>query len=68
MVAREDAVFRSELGRPDGLADPDVYVLAPGCGTGAYLVEVLKSINGTLQAQEGEGLVAPAPSLSSLQF
>ena len=27
---------------PDGLADPHVYVLDPCCGTGAYLVEVLR--------------------------
>jgi hypothetical protein len=27
MVARVDAVLRDELGRPDGLADPNVYVL-----------------------------------------
>ncbi len=66
MVARVDAVLRSELGRPDGLADPHVYVLDPCCGTGAYLVEVLKSINATLQAQGGDGLVAHKVKLAAL--
>ena len=32
-----------ELGRPAGLADPQVYVLDPCCGTGAFLVEVAQS-------------------------
>ena len=51
MVARVDKVLREELGIADGLADPRVYVLDPCCGTGAYLVEVLKNINATLKAK-----------------
>ena len=39
-VARVDTVLREELDLPDGLADPNVVVLDPCCGTGAYLVEV----------------------------
>ena len=41
-VARVDTVLREELDLPDGLADPNVVVLDPCCGTGAYLVEVLR--------------------------
>lgn len=41
MVERVDTVLRTELGLASGLADPNVYVLDPACGTGAYLVEVL---------------------------
>jgi hypothetical protein len=66
MVARVDAVLRQELDIPDGLADPRVYVLDPCCGTGAYLVEVLKSISATLQAQGGNGLVAHKVKLAAL--
>jgi hypothetical protein len=66
MVARVDAVLRQELDIPDGLADPRVYVLDPCCGTGAYLVEVLKSINATLQAQGGDGLLAHKVKLAAL--
>jgi hypothetical protein len=58
MVARIDTVLREELEIPDGLADPRVYVLDPCCGTGAYLVEVLKRINATLQGKGGDALVA----------
>jgi len=43
-VARVDAALREELGILNGLADPRVFVLDPCCGTGAYLVEVLRHI------------------------
>ncbi|MBM4276232.1 MAG: DNA methyltransferase, partial [Deltaproteobacteria bacterium] len=66
MVARVDAVLRQELDIPDGLADPRVYVLDPCCGTGAYLVEVSKSIHATLQAQGGNGLMAHKVKLAAL--
>ncbi|MBA3943929.1 MAG: N-6 DNA methylase [Herpetosiphonaceae bacterium] len=58
MVARVDTALREELGIADGLADPQVYVLDPCCGTGAYLVEVLRRIEGTLRAQGDDALVA----------
>ncbi len=58
MVARVDTVLREELDRPDGLASPDVYVLDPCCGTGAYLVEVLKRIAATLRAKGEDALAA----------
>jgi hypothetical protein len=57
-VARVDAVLREELDIPDGLADPNVYVLDPCCGTGAYLRFVLAKIEETLRAKGGDALVA----------
>ena len=36
MVARVDAVLQSELGVAAGLADPNVYILDPCCGTGFF--------------------------------
>ena len=54
MVGRVDRLLRERFGRPDGLADKDVYVLDPCCGTGAFLVEVLETIRRTLTAK-GEG-------------
>ena len=54
MVARVDQVLKSDFNKPDGLADEDVYVLDPCCGTGAYLVETLSVIAATL-AEQGEG-------------
>ncbi|MFY9234446.1 MAG: type ISP restriction/modification enzyme [Fimbriimonadaceae bacterium] len=44
MVARVDHILRTELNEPDGLASPNVLVLDPCCGTGAYLVECLNVI------------------------
>lgn len=65
MVARVDTVLREELHVTDGLANESVYVLDPCCGTGAYLVEVLRRIEATLKgrgedALAGEGLKGAA--------
>jgi hypothetical protein len=57
-VARVDTVLREELGLPDGLADPNVIVLDPCCGTATYLVEVLHKIAETLREKGGDALVA----------
>jgi hypothetical protein len=57
MVARVDTVLRKDLGRPDGLADQDVYILDPCCGTGAYLVEVLRTIATTLKDRGEDALL-----------
>ncbi len=62
-VARVDAALRDKdgLNIPDGLADPRVFVLDPCCGTGAYVVEVLRKIGETLSARgEGDALNAEA--------
>lgn len=56
MVARVDTVLREELGIADGLADESVYILDPCCGTGAFLVEVLKRINQTLTEKSQDAL------------
>jgi hypothetical protein len=58
MVARVDTVLREELGVADGLADKQVYVLDPCCGTGSYLVEVLKRIHATLEKKGKDALTA----------
>ncbi|MCI0429419.1 MAG: N-6 DNA methylase [Rhodospirillales bacterium] len=57
MVERVDRVLRSELGITDGLADPRVLILDPCCGTGSYLVEVLKRIERTLREKGDDALV-----------
>ena len=55
-VARVDAILRNELKIEDGLAASNVYVLDPCCGTGAYLVEVLKKIAADLKEKHGPAL------------
>ncbi len=56
-VARVDTVLREELDLPDGLADPNVIVLDPCCGTGAYLLEVLRCIEQTSREKHDDALV-----------
>ena len=58
MVERVDTVLREELRLPDGLANKNVYVLDPCCGTGSYLVEVLDRIHRTLRARGEDALTA----------
>lgn len=58
MVARVDTVLREELNIADGLADSNVFVLDPCCGTGSYLVEVLRHIYQTLKAKGEDALLA----------
>jgi hypothetical protein len=57
MVARVDAVLREDLDRPDGLADEEVFVLDPCCGTGAYLVEVLRAVADRLKERGEDALL-----------
>ena len=58
MVARIDRLLREQLKLPNGLADPSVFVLDPCCGTGAFLVEVLRHIEATLKENGGDALTA----------
>lgn len=57
-VERVDRVLREELEIPDGLADDNVVILDPCCGTGAYLIETLKRIHKTLEEKDGGALTA----------
>lgn len=56
MVARVDAALRDELGIAAGLADPRVTVLDPCCGTGAYLVSIMRLVYARLAEQVGPAL------------
>ena len=58
MVTRVDRVLKNELGIADGLADEQVYILDPCCGTGAYLVEALNCVARTLKAKNDDALTA----------
>lgn len=67
MVARVDTVLREELGIADGLADESVVVLDPCCGTGAYLVEVLRKIDETLTAKGTDALTRQDVKRAAMQ-
>src|SRR4051812_19595642 len=53
-VRKVDRLLREELGCDRGFADERVIVLDPCCGTGAYLIEVLRCVAEQLES-EGAG-------------
>lgn len=58
MVERVDRALRDDLGIAAGLADPDVLVLDPSCGTGAFLLAVLERIATTIKEQGEDATLA----------
>lgn len=58
MVDRADTILKEELNIKNGFADSRVYVLDPGCGTGSYIVEILRRIARNLGERVGDALVA----------
>jgi hypothetical protein len=67
MVERVDSVLRSKLGIADGLADQSVVVLDPCCGTGSYVVEVLRRIEKTLIDKGKTALTANAVKKAAIE-
>ena len=49
-------MLKEEFDRPDGLADPGVYILDPACGTSTFLFEVIKHIYEHLQGKGQAGV------------
>jgi Type ISP C-terminal specificity domain/N-6 DNA Methylase len=58
IVERVDRALREDLGFHAGLADPNVLVLDPCCGTGGFLIAVLDRIRRTLVEQGEDNLVS----------
>lgn len=58
MVGRVERALVEDLGIADGLADPNVWVLDPCCGTGSYLIAVLKRIAERLRETTDPAFVA----------
>lgn len=56
-VRRVHHILKKELKRPRGLADPEVVVLDPCCGTGAYLLEVARCIAEEAKADGDEAAI-----------
>jgi predicted helicase len=48
IVRAIDHTLKTEFNRPEGLADRDVYILDPACGTSTFLYEIVKHIHGHL--------------------
>lgn len=56
-VRRINHILKTDLNKPRGLADPDVVVLDPCCGTGAYLLEVARCIAEDLRRAGDEDVL-----------
>ncbi|MER9682450.1 N-6 DNA methylase [Mesorhizobium sp. M0184] len=56
-VRRVHHILKTELNLPRGLANPDVVVLDPCCGTGAYLLEVARCIADEAKADGDESAI-----------
>jgi hypothetical protein len=56
-VRTVDRLLREELGCERGFADEKVTVLDPCCGTGAYLIEVMKCVAEQLEFEGSEALM-----------
>lgn len=56
-VRRVHQLLKAELGRARGLADPQVVILDPCCGTGAYLLEVARCIADQLRTEGDEDTI-----------
>ena len=57
-VAKIDRLLRDELGCSRGFADERVVVLDPACGTGAYLIEVLRHMARQLTDEGSQAMMA----------
>lgn len=56
-VRRIHHILKTDLDKPRGLADPNVVVLDPCCGTGAYLLEVARCIAEDLRRAGDENVL-----------
>ena len=55
IVRSVDALLKSELNRPDGLADDNTLILDPATGTGGFLLSVLDHIREYVTTNYGTG-------------
>ena len=56
IVRSVDALLKTKLGKPDGLADRDALILDPATGTGGFLMEVLSRIRDNVTETYGPGI------------
>ena len=59
-VKMVDHLLREELACERGFADEKVVVLDPCCGTGAYLIEIMKCVAEQLESEGAEALTGQA--------
>jgi len=55
IVRSIDHLLKTRFGRPMGLADENVMILDPACGTGTFLYFVIQEIHDTVVRERGAG-------------
>ncbi len=55
IVRSIDHLLKTRFNKPDGLADKNVFILDPACGTGTFLYHVIRHIHDTLSAKGQKG-------------
>ena len=55
IVRSVDSLLKTELNRPDGLADDNTLILDPATGTGGFLLSVLDHVRGYVAETYGAG-------------
>ncbi|HEM60662.1 MAG TPA: hypothetical protein ENO24_00055, partial [Chloroflexi bacterium] len=55
IVRSIDHLLKTRFNRPLGLAEEDVLILDPACGTGTFLYFVIQEIHDTVVRERGEG-------------
>ena len=53
IVRSVDKILQTHFGRADGLADPNVIILDPACGTGTFLYSIIECVREKFAGQEG---------------
>jgi len=67
MVRSVDVLLKEKFNKPLGLADPEVMILDPACGTGTFLLKICQIIHDRFHA-EREAIVAKVGDISWSEY
>lgn len=67
MVRSVDVLLKEKFNKPLGLADPEVMILDPACGTGTFLLKICQIIYDRFHA-EREAIVAKVGNISWSEY
>ena len=67
MVKSVDVLLKEKFNKPLGLADPEVMILDPACGTGTFLLKICQIIHDRFHA-EREAIVARVGDISWSEY
>jgi len=59
IVRSADQILRERFSKKQGLAEPEVFILDPACGTGTFLFFVIRAIYDAIQGRGQRGTFSP---------